>query len=42
MKGFPVKFKQEIETLIWDFTWDGKVNKIEEMYFSVSLIGTLQ
>jgi hypothetical protein len=32
MKGFPVKFKQEIETLIWDFTWDGKVNKIEEMY----------
>ena len=32
MNGFPGKFKKEIETLIWDFIWDGKVNQIEEMY----------
>jgi hypothetical protein len=28
MKGIPDKFKKEIETLIWDFIWDGKVNQI--------------
>jgi hypothetical protein len=29
MKGIPDKFKKEIETLIWDFIWDGKVNQIK-------------
>ena len=29
MKGIPEKFKKEIETLIWDFIWDGKVNQIK-------------
>jgi hypothetical protein len=35
MKGIPDKFKKEIETLIWDFIWDGKVNQIkrEEIAF---------
>ena len=29
MKSIPDKFKKEIETLIWDFIWDGKVNQIK-------------
>ena len=29
MKGIPDKFKKEIETLIWDFIWVGKVNQIK-------------
>ena len=29
MKGIPDKFKKEIETLIWDFIWDWKVNQIK-------------
>jgi hypothetical protein len=29
MKGIPDKFKKEIETLIWDFIWEGKVNQIK-------------
>jgi hypothetical protein len=29
MKGIPDKFKKEIETLIWDFIWDEKVNQIK-------------
>jgi hypothetical protein len=29
MKGIPDKFKKEIETLIWDFIWDGKVIQIK-------------
>jgi hypothetical protein len=29
MKGIPDQFKKEIETLIWDFIWDGKVNQIK-------------
>ena len=29
MKGIPDKFKKEIETLIWNFIWDGKVNQIK-------------
>jgi len=28
-KGIPDKFKKEIETLIWDFIWEGKVNQIK-------------
>ena len=32
MKGILDKFKKEIETLIWDFIWEGKVNQIKEMY----------
>jgi hypothetical protein len=28
-KGIPDKFKKEIETLMWDFIWDGKVNQIK-------------
>jgi hypothetical protein len=27
MKGIPDKFKKEIETLMWDFIWEGKVNQ---------------
>ena len=27
IKGIP-DFKKEIETLIWDFIWEGKVNQI--------------
>jgi hypothetical protein len=29
MKGIPDKFKKEIETLIWDFIREGKVNQIK-------------
>ena len=29
MKGIPDKFKKEIETLMWDFIWEGKVNQIK-------------
>ena len=29
MKGIRDKFKKEIETLIWDFIWDWKVNQIK-------------
>jgi hypothetical protein len=29
VKGIPNKFKKEIETLIWDFIWEGKVNQIK-------------
>ena len=29
MKGIPDKFKKEIETLLWDFIWEGKVNQIK-------------
>ena len=29
MKGIPDKFKKDIETLIWDFIWEGKVNQIK-------------
>jgi hypothetical protein len=29
MKGIPDKFKKEIETLIWDFIWEGKANQIK-------------
>ena len=29
MKAIPDKFKKEIETLIWDFIWEGKVNQIK-------------
>jgi hypothetical protein len=29
MKGIPDKFEKEIETLIWDFIWEGKVNQIK-------------
>jgi hypothetical protein len=25
MKGIPDKFKKEIETLMWDFIWEGKL-----------------
>jgi hypothetical protein len=28
MKGIPDKLKTEIETLISDFIWEGKVNQI--------------
>ena len=28
IKGIP-DFKKEIETLIWDFIWEGKVNQIK-------------
>jgi hypothetical protein len=28
MKGIPDKFKKEIETLMWNFIWEGKVNQI--------------
>ena len=29
MKGIPDQFKKEIEALIWDFIWEGKVNQIK-------------
>jgi hypothetical protein len=29
MKGIPDKFKKKIETLMWDFIWEGKVNQIK-------------
>ena len=29
MKGIPDKFKKEIETLNWDFIWNGRVNQIK-------------
>ena len=29
MKGIPDQFKKEIETLIWDFVWERKVNQIK-------------
>ena len=29
MKGIPDKFEKEIETLIWDFIWEGKVDQIK-------------
>jgi hypothetical protein len=34
MKGIPDKFKKEIETLIWDFIWEGKVNQNKSFCFS--------
>ena len=29
MKGILDQAKKEIETLIWDFIWEGKVNQIK-------------
>jgi hypothetical protein len=28
MRGIPVKFEKEINSIIWDFIWDGKTNQI--------------
>ena len=28
MRGIPVKFEKEINSIIWDIIWDGKTNKI--------------
>jgi hypothetical protein len=29
MKGIPDQYKKELEALIWDFIWEGKVNQIK-------------
>jgi hypothetical protein len=28
LRGIPVKFEKEINSIIWDFIWDGKTNQI--------------
>jgi hypothetical protein len=28
MRGIPIKFEKEINSIIWDFIWDGKTNQI--------------
>jgi hypothetical protein len=28
MRGIPVKFEKEINSIIWEFIWDGKTNQI--------------
>ena len=32
MRGIPVKFEKEINSIIWDFIWDGKQTKYLETY----------
>ena len=37
MKGIPDKFKKEIETLIWNFIWEGKDNQIKRDLCSLDI-----
>jgi hypothetical protein len=32
MRGIPVKFEKEINSIIWDFIWDGKTNQISRNF----------
>jgi hypothetical protein len=38
MRGIPVKFEKEINSIIWDFIWDGKTNQISRNVNPISLI----
>jgi hypothetical protein len=33
MRGIPVKSEKEINSIIWDFIWDGKTNHFYLIYF---------
>ena len=35
MWGIPVRFEKEINSIIWDFIWDGKTNKISRIVCSL-------